>query len=281
MSIELSAEQRAVLQQTRRAETPAEFQALLKAAKPEMDRIVREVMEANQPIGTTLTELRDLYLSVSLYDKALTTKRYGAPRRQLFASAIRLLDTALVWFGEGARTGAYRVRSVDEVIQASRPWRERIKALGEHAFAFEPDIAEQFADVNSTGTLDEERADLKTLTQAIDQHRERLEEVGLTEELVAEGQALLEEADGRDLLGVLGLRNREDAVAVRNRILTYAILLGREARAAGINACFDDEEAKRRFEASSFRNAIRRLRRRRRGGGDGSGEPEPEPTGTV
>jgi hypothetical protein len=65
---------------------------------------------------------------------------------------------------------------------------------------------------------------------------------------------------------VLGLRNQEEAVFLRNRIITYATLLGAEARAAGINGCFDDEDARRRFEAASFRNAIRRLRPRRRSG---------------
>jgi hypothetical protein len=59
---------------------------------------------------------------------------------------------------------------------------------------------------------------------------------------------------------VLGLRNKEEAVFLRNRIITYATLLGAEARAAGINACYDDPDARRRFEATSFRSALRRLR---------------------
>jgi hypothetical protein len=100
----------------------------------------------------------------------------------------------------------------------------------------------------------------------------------MTEEFLKQGEALLREAEGRDLLGVLGLRNEQDGYNLRNRILTYAVLLGRQARAAGVNACYEDPEAKRRFEAASFRHALRRLRPKRRGGKDGAGEEAPAPT---
>ncbi|WP_236643996.1 hypothetical protein [Sorangium cellulosum] len=83
---------------------------------------------------------------------------------------------------------------------------------------------------------------------------------------------------GRDLLGILGLRNREEAMVLRNSIVTYATLLGNEARAAGVNACWDLPEAKRRFSAASFRNALRRLRPRRRGGAAAEAEPAPMET---
>jgi hypothetical protein len=129
--------------------------------------------------------------------------------------------------------------------------------------------------VNSTGTLDEEKSDLKTLNDLVKQHADRLALVGMKSDLVAQGKALLDEASGRDLLGVLGLRNQEEAVFLRNRIITYATLLGAEARAAGINGCFDDPDAKRRFEATSFRSALRRLRPRRRGA---AAEVTPAPT---
>ncbi len=59
--------------------------------------------------------------------------------------------------------------------------------------------------------------------------------------------------------------SRRGASALRNRIVTYATMMGREARAAGLNGCFDDPEASRRFEASSLRNALRRLKPRRKG----------------
>ncbi|MFW5741049.1 MAG: hypothetical protein ACOC1F_11860, partial [Myxococcota bacterium] len=65
------------------------------------------------------------------------------------------------------------------------------------------------------------------------------------------------------------------------RLLTYAVMLGNEARAAGFNACFDDDKARKRFEKASFRNALRRLRGGRRraiedkntGGSDPSTDP--------
>lgn len=265
MTIALTAAQLAVLHDTREAATPAEFQSLLDSAKTEMDRVVREVQEPSQPIATSLIELRDLSLSVTSYEAKLAAVNYGPARRAFFRDAIRLVATADLWLGEGARTGAFRVRPVDEVLQASRPWRARLKAHAAQAFAFESDIADQFADVNSTGTLDEEKADLKMLNDLVKQHADRLAQVGMKADLVAQGKALLDEASGRDLLGVLGLRNQEEAIFLRNRIITYAALLGAEARAAGINGCFEDPDAKRRFEATSFRNALRRLRPRRRG----------------
>jgi hypothetical protein len=97
---------------------------------------------------------------------------------------------------------------------------------------------------------------------------------------VAAGQALLDEANGRDLRGVLGLRNQEEALSLRNRIITYATLLGAEARASGINACFDDDAARRRFEATSFRNALRRLRPSRRKSTAVDETPAPAATAT-
>jgi hypothetical protein len=231
-----------------------------------MDRIVREVQEPSQPVATTAIELRDLYLTVSAYEPQLAAVNYGPARRAFFRDGIRLVATVDLWLGEGARTGAFRVRPVEEVIQASRPWRLRLKAYAAQAFAFEADIADQFADVNSTGTLDEEKRDLRALIDLVKQHEGQLAAVGMKSEMIAQGKALLDEASGRDLLGVLGLRNQEEAIVLRNRIVTYATLLGSEARAAGINGCFDDADAKRRFEAASFRNALRRLRPKRRSG---------------
>ncbi|WP_437293717.1 hypothetical protein [Sorangium sp. So ce426] len=278
MGIELSQEQHAVLKETRAVATPAEFQALLDTARPEMDRIVREVMEPSQPVSTTVTELRDLYLAVVQYEAQLASKAYGPERRALLRGAIQLLDTANLWFGEGKRTGAYQVRPIDQVIKASRPWRARLKAFADQTFAFEPDVAEQLADVNTSGTLTEETSDLAMLLRLAQQHQARLAPVGLTEDFLREGSTLLDEVSGRDLLGILGLRNREEAMVLRNSIVTYATLLGNEARAAGINACWDMPEVKRRFSATSFRSALRRLRPKRRGSVAAANEPAtPEP----
>jgi len=264
MTIELSAPQLAVVHETREAATPAEFQGLLDGAGPEMDRVVREVLEPSQPIGTTLVELRDLSLTVSTYEAQLAAVNYGPARRAFFRDAIRLVATADLWLGEGTRSGAFRGRTVSEIIEASRPWRLRLKAYAAQAFAFEPEIADLFADVSSTGTLEEEKRDLKTLNDLVKQHGPRLAEVGMKSDVIAKGQALLDEASGRDLRGVLGVRNQDEALILRNRIITYATLLGAEARAAGINGCFDDAEGRRRFEATSFSNALRRLRPGRR-----------------
>ena len=273
MTIELSGEQLAALQQTRAVDTPAEFDALLQAARPEQSRVVREIHAPNQPIPVTLTELRDLHLTVTQHAPALDVVAYGQARRELFRDSIRLLETAHRWFGEGARVGAYKPRTVEQVVQASRPWRTRLKAFADQAFVFDQEKADLFADVNSTGTLEEEVSDLRTLVVQVKAHEAPLAAVGLTDAFVQEGAGLLHEAEGRDLLGVLGLRSQEEALTMRNTLLTYATQLAREARAAGVNACFDVPDVRRRFEATSFRHVLRRLKPRRPGpGGQDEGD---------
>lgn len=276
MAIELSAAQHAVLEETKPCSTPAEFETLLQAAQAEIPRAVREELGPEQPVTTTVTELRDLYLAVSENTAALDAVNYGPARRAFFRDAIRLLDTAQLWFGEGSRTGVYRPPTVEEVVQSSRPWRERLAAHAAQAFVFEPEIAELFADVNSSGTLEEEIEDLRALAQASKLHRDRLIEVGASEAFINQGDELLKAAETRDLLGILGLRNKDEALSLRNRLLTYATQLGREARAAGVNGCFDQPKARERFEAASFRNALRRLRapRRRKASADAPVEPQ-------
>jgi hypothetical protein len=72
---------------------------------------------------------------------------------------------------------------------------------------------------------------------------------------------------------VLGLRSQDEAITLRNMLLTYAMQLTREARAAGVNACLEANDARRRFEAASLRNALRRLKPRRPGpGGQGDSD---------
>jgi hypothetical protein len=270
MPIELSKEHRLVLEQTGAATTPEEFEKLHQAALTHIRHIVREVMGPGQPVTTTLVELRDLYLLVHTHSDELDKVRYGAEKRGRFRDSIRLLDTAHLWFGEGARDGVYKVPSVETVVNNSRPWRARLKAFADQAFAYEPEIAAVFSDINSTGTLDEEVLDLRTLVREATNEKECLSEVGMPDEFLLKGQMLLREAEGRDLLGVLGLRNKDEAMFLRNTILTYAIRLGHEARAAGINAYYEHPEERRRFEAVSFRDALRRMRPRRQGasGGD-------------
>ena len=229
-----------------------------------MNRVVREVMGPNQALGATKIELRDLYLAVDSYADRLVASNYGPERRAFFRDAIRLVDTSCLWFGEGQRTGVYKARTVEQVVQASRPWRSRVAAIAAHAFVFQPEIADQFADVNTSGTIVEENSDLMTMNALVAQHGDRLKEYGLTDSLIAQGKTLLDEADERELAGIVGVRNQEDGILLRNRVLTYAIALGAEARAAGINACFDDEVARKRFEKASFRQALRRLRGGRR-----------------
>jgi len=282
MSISIEENARAVLAETRRYDTPEEFNVAYKDQSPEMSRTVRELMEPNEAHSVTITGLRDVVAAAREYSLGLQKVGYDATRFAALCTSVRLLDTAETWFGEGKRDGSFKTRTVEEVVNASRPWRARLAAIAQHAFVFEPEIAEQFADVNSTGTLDEERRDLPLLNGLVAQHDERLRQFGLTDQLIAEGKRLEAEAQGRDLLGVLGLHNYQDAALMRNRILTHAVMLGREARAAGVNAFWNDETIRRRFEASSFRNAIRRLRPRRgRAEGPAPVDPPVDPNSPI
>ncbi|AKT40993.1 hypothetical protein [Chondromyces crocatus] len=264
MAITLSPAQQAVLVQTRALDTPAQFEALLAAARPEIDQVVQEVMAPAQAIDDILIELRDLYLTVIEQSAALATVGYGQGRREAFCAAIQLLDTGHLWFGEGARTGAYRTLNVEDLVALSRPYRARLKAYGAQAFVFEPKVAALFADVNRSRTVAEEIADLRVLVNEARARQARLVTVGVTEAFLVEGEELLRTAESRDLLGILGIRHQDEAILLRNEILTYAVMLGREARAAGVNACFHEPKVRVRFEGASFRQALRRLRPKRR-----------------
>ncbi|EYF07763.1 hypothetical protein [Chondromyces apiculatus] len=286
MGIELTAEQQAVLVQTRAVDTTAEFEALLATVRTEMNQVVQEVMAPSQAIDDTLIELRDLYLTAVQHAVVLEGVGYTEARLEAFRTGLRLLDTAHLWFGEGARTGAFRALNVAKLVAASRPFRARLKAYAAQAFVFEPDIAARFADVNSSRTVEEEIADLRMLMGEARSRQEQLSAVGVTEAFLVEGEALLDNAEKRDLLGVLGIRQHDDAITLRNAILTYTILLGREARAAGVNACFGKAEVRVRFEGLSFRKALRRLRPKTRpaaASGEGPEKPVPDkpttPTG--
>ena len=102
--------------------------------------------------------------------------------------------------------------------------------------------------------------DLATLTGLVKQHNEKLAEAGLDDAFARDGLALKEHADGRDLLGILGLRSESEGRTLRNQLLAYATMLAREVRAKGANACYDDPKARARFESASFRNAVKRVK---------------------
>lgn len=260
MSIELTKEQQQVIKETQPIDDSSEFKTLHQASAAEIKQVLEETeltaQVPGQPVDTTITTLREILLLTHQYQDALAP-RYGAARRALFQNAVRLAVSAQRWFGEGISEGAFRPRSVEEIISASRPWRRRIKEIADDAFSLKPRLAKPFSDVNSTRTLEEEKTDLPTLNALLKKHQEVLKEHGLTEELIQRGVTLAEEAEGRDLLAVLGLRNRKESLTLRNDLLTYAVVRGREARAAAINILSDHKEAKQRFLDISLRNAIR------------------------
>jgi hypothetical protein len=274
MAIELTEAQMRVLAETAPVATREEFRVLLDEAAPEMIDIfethANEVERPNQPIPMTLTELRDLYLVANdpAYAAALAERRFGPERVALLRGSVRLLATAHLWFGEGNRAGLYRPKTAAETIEASRPWREAIRRFANQAFVRDRKLKDEFADANSSRTIEEEEEDLRSLNALIQKHLPELIEFGLTDELVAKGKELLAAVEQRQLLGVLGIRSFEEALHLRNQLLTYAIFMAEEARAAGENAFVREPQRRRRFEAISFRNAARRFQGGRRRPGD-------------
>lgn len=280
MAIELTKEQQGVIKETRPIEDSNEFKTMREAILPEMKAILEDMeLESQvpgQPVDATITTLREIYLLLDEHQSKLAPK-YGQERKALFQNAIRLAVSAQRWFGEGISEGAYRPRSIEDVIAASRPWRKRIKEIADDAFSLKPKLAKPFSDVNSSRTLDEEKTDLAIFNSLIKKHKTILEENGLTQELTNQGLTLAEEAEGRDLLAVLGLRSRKEALTMRNDLLTYAVIRGREARAAAINILSGkNDEAKQRFQDTSLRNAIRPYQERTKGS-----ETEEEPAVTT
>jgi hypothetical protein len=267
MSLLLTEEQTQALQETRIAEDQASFQALLKEAEPELVDIFEtnenEVKTNNEPIPEILIELRDLYFSAKQNQSQLAKNHCGPERIKLFRDAIRLLDTVFTWFGEGSRTGLYRPKTIEQIVEDSRSWRDEIRLISSHAFVRNKALKEQFADVNSTGTLDEESEDLKVLNSLIGAHQKKLTEFGLTEEQLKRGKELQEQAEGRDLLAVLGFRSLDDARYLRNKMVTYAIFMAQEIRIAGEKTFQRDPQKRKLFTLSSFRNTLRSIQAKR------------------
>jgi hypothetical protein len=268
MAIQLNDAQKVILKELRICETTEEFQGLLAVARPEMERIFTEAelepQQPNQPIDTTLLELQELYILVCEHIERLKAT-YTQERKELFRDAIRLLETAHAWFQDNTRTGAYRARNIEQIIQASRPWREEVRLIGRAAFVFKPKVATLFDDVNSTNTIEEEKEDLKALLGYLKskEYRPALEKKGLTQTLIDQGEELSQEAEGRDLLAVLGIKSGQEALDLRNNLLSYATMLGQEARADAINTFSKEPTIRSNFEAKSFRNAIRKIKARR------------------
>lgn len=260
MPNDLTEEQNKLLQETRATEEVGEFQSLRAGVEGELQKMLAstEAQEPARPVEATVTELRALYL-------LLCRLRPQSTERGLLRDAIRLLDTAQAWFGEGLRSGQYRPRTAREVIEASKPWRQKLRLMGRVAFAYRPDLIAQFSDVNSSQTLEEERRDLKALNTLVKEHEEILtKEANLTAQDISQGKTLLAELEQRDLLGTLGLKNQEEALLLRNRLLTFAVLYGRKAAAKGALEFLEVEEERARFEGFTFGGALRRTQERKK-----------------
>lgn len=263
MVLELTKEEEEVLERTHTFNKVEEFQAALERNAQEMSQIIIEVFAPNKPVRDTLKELRRLALLVWQYRQQLVRVRYDDERVALFFDAIRLLDTANTWFAEKIGTGAFSPKTIAEILGESIPWREELRAYANYAFVFDRQKALMFADVNTSKKLEEEEDDLLTLNGLIDQHREMLIKAGMPPEFELEGKRLYLQAKGHDLLGILGIESQNAALELRNKLLTYAILLSKEARAAGSLVFIKNDDVRSKFAAATFQRALRRLRSRR------------------
>ncbi|MEW5853279.1 MAG: hypothetical protein AB2A00_31150 [Myxococcota bacterium] len=278
MAVVLTDEMRAVLAELQPATSPEELQALMSRLAAPLQSFVREVMEPDQSVTDTRTELQDLYLLLYSDRVALNAVGFTEVERQRLRDAVRALLTVDGVFTKQIRFGEWRPRSVEEVCKASVPWRGKLRVKAAQAFFFDDAKVATYQDHNATGTLEEEELDLKTLVAAAKQDAAELEAVGFTADDLREGERLLAEAEGRDILGVIGIRTQADMKLTRNKLLTLCVLLARHARTAAASAHWNNPDAAARFERVSFRNAIRRIRPARATNGASSGNaPTPTP----
>jgi hypothetical protein len=163
-------------------------------------------------------------------------------------------------------------------VGASLGWRERLRKSAAVVFFREPKRLAVYQDHNESGTIEEELSDLRTLVGAAEGDLARLSKVGFGDGELGDGRRLLAQADGRDVLAVLGIQNQADLKAKRDKLLTFAVELGRYARACAALAFITDPETARRLQKVSFRNALRRIRPLRPQPKDEPEAPEtPEP----
>ncbi|MEO1272077.1 MAG: hypothetical protein AAFX99_28620 [Myxococcota bacterium] len=263
MALELSAEEKAVLGELDAVESIEELQALRLRLEEVLKSRVSEVMEPAEGLQRIQTEIKDLYLLLYKHREALSAGGYPEQERLLLRDSFAAFQTIQGIFDKRRTMGEFKTRRVEEVVEASKPWREKLRRKAEFAFFFNASRRAAYADHNATGTLEEEIEDLRALTTAVEQDREELVRVGLTEEEIAHGQQLLTEALGRDVLAVVGIRNQAAAKLERDRLLTLTIILARYGRAAGTSAFTDAPEHLALFQRVSFRNALRRIKRTR------------------
>ena len=241
---------------------PTELQVVLdRLAEPIVTK-VPEIMEPAQPVEVTKTELTDLVWLLGQHRDPLSSVGYEQEDLDTLADAIVALRTVEDLFSTGLDLGTWKVRTVEEVVQASRAWRSKLRDKAALAFFFQPEHLSIYQDHNESGTIPEEVSDLRVLVSAAKADATKLARVGFTAEDITHGEQLLAEADGRDVLAIVGIRSQEDARILRNRLLTLAVTLGRYGRAAARAAFWDRPDKAALFERASFRNALRRLRPR-------------------
>lgn len=143
---------------------------------------------------------------------------------------------------------------------ASLAWRDKLRRAAGVVFFLEPARRARYQDHNASGTVEEEISDLRSLVAAATDDIAVLGQAGFGPEDLATGEHLLAEADGRDVLAVLGIRSQSDIKTKRDTYLTLAVTLGRYARACADVAFFADPATNERFRRVSFAKALRRIR---------------------
>ncbi len=219
-----------------------------------------EVLVPAQSLADTLTELKDVILLVLRHAQALQRVGYDQAEQDQLVDAVVTAMTFNELFAGRMRGGGFRTLTVEQVVEASRPWRARLSKAAGQAFFFEPALKAVFENVNTSRTVEEEVSDLRTLLLAARENTQALQRVGYDPAQLHKGERLLADAEGRDNVAILGIRSQSDLKLKRDRHLTLAVNLGRYARAAGLNALQDDPTGTADFERVTFRNALRRLR---------------------
>lgn len=259
-AMQFTPEQEALLATLAPVRTVAELQTILARLAPVVPRWVPEIMQPSQPADDTRIELLSLYLEVDAHKDRLAGANHGPDAVARFVDAIVAWRTLEAMLSTGLSLGSYRTRTAEEVVAASLAWRDKLRRAASVVFFLEPIRRARYQDHNASGTVEEEISDLRSLVAAATDDVAVLAQAGFGPEDLATGEHLLAEADGRDVLAVLGIRSQSDIKIKRDIYLTLAVTLGRYARACADVAFFADSATNERFRRVSFAKALRRIR---------------------
>lgn len=251
--------QAALIRSVQPATTAQGVQEAINKVKKPAHEMVAEVGEPKRPVRETALEATDLLIMLDEDKEMLKTVNFGTTQFNLLRDSVVALGTVEKLFSGGLAVGDWRPMSQEQVVQQSLPWRDKLFVKAEHVFFFDPRRQAVYRDRNESRTVEEEISDLYTALDNAKQDAAALASVGFGPEDIAEGERLLAQAEGRDILGLVGIRNQTEMKQLRNRYLTLVVVLAQYARSAGMSAFWNNPEKRAQYARMSFEDALQRL----------------------